>query len=218
MPYIGYWQLINAVDEYIIFDDVNFIKRGWINRNNILLNGQAHMFSISLKESSQNKLINEIEIADDFKKLFKTMEMAYKNAPYKNEILDILNNLFFSNEKNLADFLTNSIITVLEYLDIHKIFKSSKLNNNKQLHTQDKILDICKICHATEYINAIGGQDLYDKEKFKNNNIDLYFLQPNITPYKQFKNDFIGSLSIIDVLMFNSSIEIKEMLNNFKLI
>ena len=90
VPYIGYWQLMNAVDKYVIYDDVNFIKRGWINRNNILVNGKAQLFTISLNRASQNRLINEIEIGDDFQNFLRTIEMAYKKAPYFDEVYNIL--------------------------------------------------------------------------------------------------------------------------------
>lgn len=219
MPYIGYWQLMAAVDKYVIFDDVNFIKRGWINRNNILVNGQAHLFSISLREASQNKLINEIEIADDFQKLKKTIVMSYKMAPYFVETMDLLNEVFSYEDKNLARFIGHSFEVVTAYLKLScKFVYSSEIEKNNELKASQKILDICSQLGADVYVNAIGGQKLYDREIFAEKSIGLYFLNPEILPYKQFKNDFVSGLSMIDVMMFNSPEEINLMLDRFSLL
>ena len=209
MPYIGYWQLMAAVDKYVIYDDVNFIKKGWINRNNILVNGAKQLFTISLEGVSQNKLINEILIADDFVKLRKTISMAYSKAPYYKETMELLDIIFAYDSKNLAKFLENSIRLVAKYLGIKtEILLSSNIEKDNSLKGQDKILDICKCLNADVYYNAIGGQELYDKEKFKVNGIDLYFVQSELTDYPQFKNEFVPGLSIIDVLMHNTLQEI----------
>lgn len=219
MPYIGYWQLMAAVDKYVIYDDVNFIKKGWINRNNILVNGTKQLFTISLEGVSQNKLINEILIADDFVKLRKTISMAYSKAPYYKETMELLDQIFAFESKNLAKFLENSIRLVVNYLGLKTdILLSSNLEKDNSLKGQDKILDICKCLNADVYYNAIGGQELYDKEKFKVNGIDLYFIQSELTDYPQFKNEFVPGLSIIDVLMFNTLDEVKEMIKQFILI
>jgi hypothetical protein len=219
MPYIGYWQLIAAVDTYVIYDDVNYIKKGWINRNNILVNNDKQMFTISLNGASQNKLINEITIADDFAKLRKTIHMAYHKAPYYNNVMTLLDDIFSYKSINLADFISNSIKIVCKYLDIQtKIIMSSDIEKDNSLKGQDKILEICKLLNADTYYNAIGGQELYDKSVFEKENIKLCFLKSDIPEYSQYKNAFVPGLSIIDVLMFNSPIEVKQMLTNYKLI
>lgn len=219
MPYIGYWQLIKAVDKYVVYDDVNYINRGWINRNRILINGQEHLFTIALKKASQNKLINELEIVDDFSKIKKQLDFAYKNAPYYTSSMDLLNGIFDYPNKNLSDFLLYSMKVICGYLNINTIFiKSSEIKKDNSLHSNAKILNICDVLNANEYYNAIGGLCLYDKDEFKSNGIELKFLKPELTPYKQFKNDFVAGLSIIDVIMFNSVDEIKTMLNKFELV
>lgn len=219
MPYIGYWQLMAAVDKYVVYDDVNFIKRGWINRNNILVNGQPYLFSIALKEASQNKLIKEIEIADDFSKLRKTIEMAYKKAPYFEILHPLLDSIFEFEDKNLAHFLFNSLTKVAEYLNLQTEFVlSSNLCNNKSLKGEDKIIDICRLLNATEYYNAIGGQELYHVDRFLDNQLVLNFLQPHLKPYKQYGTEFVSGLSMIDVLMFNSPTQVRYLLNDYELI
>lgn len=219
LPYIGYFQLIKAVDKYVIYDDVNYIKKGWINRNNILCNGQAHLFSISLRGASQNKLINEIEISDDFSKFRKMIELSYRKAPYFEEVFKLLNSIIDYPNKNLSLFLANSIKEICKYLSIDtEIIFSSEIEKNNDLKGQEKILEICKILQAKTYTNAIGGQSLYDKDIFLKENIELYFLQSNLTVYKQNLDEFIPYLSILDVMMWNSKDEINSMLESYELI
>lgn len=219
LPYIGYFQLINAVDKYIIYDDVNYIKRGWINRNNILCNGQPHLFTISLKASSQNKLINQIEIADDFNKFIKTVEMSYSKASHFEETYKILNNIIKYPNKNLAIFISNSIIEICRYLGIKtEIILSSDIKKDNGLRGQEKIIEICKNVGADTYINAIGGIELYDKMKFSEENINLYFIKPDIIQYNQNLKEFVPFLSILDIMMWNSKEEINSMLEQYSLI
>ena len=219
MPYIGYWQLLAAVDTYVIYDDVNYIKKGWINRNHILVNNDKQMFTISLNGASQNKLINEITIADDFTKLRKTIHMAYHKAPYYNDVMSLLDKIFSYQSSNLADFIANSIKLVCEYLDIQtKIIMSSDIEKDNSLKGQDKILEICKLLNADTYYNAIGGQELYDKSVFEKENIKLCFLKSDIPEYSQYKNAFVPGLSIIDVLMFNNPMQVNKMLIDYILV
>lgn len=221
-PYIGYWQLINAVDKFVIYDDVNFIMRGYINRNSILINGNAHKFSIPLEKPSQNKLINETKLnfSDSEKKDFlKTLELSYKKAPYYKEVSPIINEIIFNNEKDLTLSIKFSIERINQYLDIKTaLLLSSDINKDNSLKGQDKILEICKLLNAQQYINPIGGVDLYDKVKFADNNIKLNFIKTKNIVYKQFNNEFVPNLSIIDVIMFNSKDAVKEMLGEYELI
>lgn len=219
MPYIGYWQLMKAVDKYVVYDDVQYIKGGWISRNNILMNGQKKLFTIILKGASPNKLINEVEIGDDFRKFFRTLQNCYSKAPYYQQTMDLLNDMSAYQEKSLGKFLMHSFQVVLDYLHIHtELVLSSELAKNASLHGQDKVIHICELLGATEYYNAIGGQELYDRSAFMQHGIKLYFLKTEIFPYKQFKNEFVPGLSMIDILMFNSPEEINAMLDRFELI
>lgn len=220
LPYLGYFQLINAVDVFVIYDDVNYIKQGWINRNRILVNGSEHKFNIPLKGGgSQNKRINEIEIEGNLSKLLKTIEQAYKKAPYFAEVYPLFTNILSYKEANLAKYLTNSLNSVISYLDIQvSVLISSEIQKDISLKGIDKIIDICKQLKATNYINAIGGQELYSKEFFAENGINLNFIESKPIVYLQFKNQFIPSLSIIDVMMFNSVAKIQKMLDNYNLI
>jgi hypothetical protein len=218
-PYIGYFQLINAVDKFVIYDDVNFIKKGWINRNRILLNGTDFMFNIILKGASSFKKINDIEVVCNNHKLIATIEQAYRKAPYFNEVFPLLTNTLLFNEPNLAKYLTNALQIAIDYLGIKvSILISSEIEKNSLMKGEDKVIDICKQLKTTHYINAIGGQKLYSKEKFAANDLILNFVKPKPIVYPQFNNKFVPWLSIIDVMMFNSPVTISEMLTQYEIL
>lgn len=221
-PYLGYWQLITAVDKFIVLDDVNFIKRGWINRNNILVNKQPHLYSIPLDKPSQNKLIMETQLRfsrEQREKWLKMIEMAYKKAPYYETVYPLLKQIIMLEDNDLTSFIINSFKIVLNYLEMEQqILRSSQIEKDLSLRAQDRILAICKSQNADMYINPIGGQLLYDEYVFAKENIDLRFIKTNIKPYKQFGNEFIGGLSFIDILMFNDIAGIKNMLQAYVLI
>ncbi|HRE41337.1 MAG TPA: WbqC family protein [Ignavibacteria bacterium] len=222
MPYIGYFQLINAVDEFVFLDDVNFINRGWINRNRILLNGRDFLFTIPCKKVSQNKLINEVEVGEVdlfYEKFKQTLQMAYNKSPYFEQVNELLDNIFSCNSEFISDFAINSIECTLEYLKIKKTLKiSSKDFKNNGFKGFEKLTDICKQADIFNYINPSGGTELYNKVQFAEKGISLFFLMPEEVKYSQFKKEFIPWLSIIDVLMFNSPEKIKsDFLNNYRI-
>lgn len=218
-PYLGYWQLLANVDKYVVYDDVTYIKGGWINRNNFLINGQKNLLTMQLEKASSYTLIKDIAIKDDFVKFLKTIEMGYKKAPFFEDIFRLLKDICQCPDKKLGQFLFNSHIKICEYLGIDtELILSSSLEKHAELKGKDKVISICKQLGADEYINAIGGQELYDKKEFAENGIRLNFLQANLREYRQLKNEFVAGLSIIDIMMFNSKEEIKEMLNDFNLV
>lgn len=221
-PYIGYFQLINTVDKFVIFDDVNYINKGWINRNRILLNKQEYTFTISLEKASQNKMINEIYLSTDIKwkgKLLKTIEVAYKRAPLFKLIYPLIEGIIGFEEKNLSIYVSQSIKQLTNYLEIRTpIVSSSVPYNTTSLKGQDKILEICRGERAELYVNPIGGRDIYQREAFEKQKIKLSFIKSKPIIYKQFGNDFIPFLSIIDVMMFNEKDKISNYLNEFELL
>lgn len=225
-PYLGYFQLINAVDKFIFFDDVGFIKQGWINRNNILLNKSKHRFTIPIQKKSSNKTIRETQISKNPHhwnfKLLNTIRHAYQNAPYFKFVFPIVESILKDCiDKSIGDVAINSIEKVLEYIGVVQFF--GKIGGEKHLKLSEKIVDICKKENATTYINAIGGQAFLSKNYFETQNIELKFLKANLKPYKQsaFSNQssaFFAGLSIIDVLMYNSVEMVREMLEDYTLI
>ena len=221
-PYIGYFQLINAVDKFVIYDDVNFINKGWINRNRILNNGKDSLFTIPLKEASQNKLINEIDVNWDSawkSKFIKTLEQCYKKAPFYSEILPIIEQTLSIDNEPVSKVIEHNLRLICNYLDIKtEIISSSAIYQNTHLKAQERILDICLQEKSSQYINPIGGLELYDKDFFEAKNLQLSFIKSNPIEYPQFKNEFVPWLSMIDVLMFNSKEKIKEFLDNYELV
>lgn len=219
LPYIGYFQLINLVDKYVIYDDVNFIKGGWINRNKILLNGGAFMINVPMHGASSFKKINEIKVGNNKAKMLLVIMQAYKKAPYYSKVFPLVRDIVQFNNDNLALFISNSIKKIAQYLKIEtEISLSSEIKKNNNLKAQEKVISICQILGATEYYNAIGGQELYNREEFASHNLTLKFLQTEIVSYQQFDNEFMPYLSILDVLMFNSIDAVNEMMSKFNLI
>ena len=219
-PYIGYFQLLNAVDKFVVFDDVNFIKKGWINRNNILVNRQKYLFTVPLKDASQNKLIKEIQIAegDWQEKFLKTVAQSYKKAEFFDDTFALIEKIMLSGESFLAKLILQSLRLFKDALKINaEIVPSSEIYNNRELKAQDRILDICKQENATKYINPVGGTELYDRQIFSENGVKLFFLKTQPFSYRQFGEEFAPNLSIIDVLMFNGFSKTREFLSRFTL-
>lgn len=221
-PYLGYFQLIHSADEFVLLDDVNFINKGWINRNNILLNGTSHRFTLPLVKASQNKLIKEVGLNPEQAwktKFLRTLEMAYKKAPHYNSTIALLESIFQEPTKSISDFNFIAIQKICNVLEITtKIHQTSSIFNQESKGSE-RILSICKELKATHYINAIGGMELYDKDRFKTEGVKLNFIQmDDDISYKQLNQSFTPGLSIIDMLMFCDNTWISEKLNNFKLL
>lgn len=222
IPYIGYWQLMNAVDKYVIYDDVNFIKGGWINRNRILVNGEPKYFNVPMLGASPYKLINEVGVNNDRKltdKNLRALEWAYRKAPYYGDVFPLMERVLESGKDDIASYIAESFRIIGEYLDIKTEFIiSSDLEKDCEQKGQDKVLSICKLLGATEYYNAIGGQKLYSFEDFKAQDITLKFLKTSDIVYEQFGNEFQPNLSIVDVMMFNSREQVQQMLKKYTLV
>lgn len=224
-PYFGYFQMIYAVDVFVLYDDVNFIKQSWINRNKIIGSNNSLTFTLPLSKASSFKRINETEISlalfHNWKiKFLKTIEQTYSKAPYFNEVFKLIKTTLESESKIISSLAINSIKNVTQYLDIEVDFKISSKNfsSSVELGRTERLLSICQELKATHYINSIGGKELYDKKEFLKEGIELLFFSESIFPYHQFNDEFIPRLSIIDVLMFNSKIEILEMLKKYNLV
>jgi hypothetical protein len=223
LPYLGYFQLINLVDVFVFYDDVNYIKQGWIDRNQILVNGEKSFIKVPLVGASSNRLIKDIEIVSDYKwknKILKTIESNYKKAPFFNQAFEIISKeIEFGVNNTIKDLNVALIVSILKYLNISKEIKlSSNSYENKNLKRQNRVIDICKLEIASRYINPIGGIELYDSEFFGEMNISLKFIKPIFKEYKHFYNGFCPGLSILDVLMHNSHSEVREMLKSHELL
>jgi hypothetical protein len=223
MPYIGYFQLINAVDEFIVYDNIEFTKKGWINRNRILVNGKDEYITLPIKKDSDYLMVKDRYLGDNWisekQKMINRLKESYRKSPNYSVIMPLLEESILYKENNLFIFVLNTLSKICEYIGIKTpITISSTISIDHSLKGEKKVLEICKAVNATEYINPIGGLELYSKDVFKNEGINLQFLKTDSIIYKQFANDFVPWLSIIDVLMFNSREEINKYLTKFKLI
>jgi hypothetical protein len=223
-PYIGYYQLVHAVDRFVIADDVRFIKQGWINRNRLLVNGAAAYFTVPVKRHRASTLIRDVEIDDGPGKrwratLLKTVGNFYKRAPSFEGVYPIVERVICGPFNTIADMARASVREVCGYLGLRvSIVESSAVYGNAHLQGQDRVIDTCRAERATDYVNAIGGRDLYSREAFLAHGISLHFLNTAAIEYRQFKAPFVPSLSIIDVLMFNAPQEARALLERYDLV
>jgi hypothetical protein len=222
LPYLGYFQLMAAVDKFVVFDDVNFINRGWVNRNRLLLNGEAHVFTVPLRGASQNRLICELELADEQcwrEKLLRTVQQAYGRAPCYAQVSLLLEKIINYPSVDLARFLLNGLREVSQYLCLEvEMVSTSRVYQNANLKGQERILDICRREGADAYINPIGGVELYDRTNFLEHGVRLQFLQSRTVDYVQGKGEHVPWLSIMDVLMFNKPDTVRRLLTEHDLV
>lgn len=220
-PYIGYWQLLNAVDRFVIYDDVNFIKGGWINRNRILINGKASYITVPLHHASPNKLICDISMQSSpawRKKIIKSIKNSYRKSPFFIEVFPVLEELISYETDSLVRYLVKHISSLAEFLGIKtEIMVTSRCYKNSDMNGQERVIDICKRENATTYINPQGGQDLYDADAFRNECIDLQFISMKPIHYKQRTVGFVPYLSIIDPLMETGPDGLLRHIENFEL-
>lgn len=221
-PYLGYWQMVANADAFVIYDDVNYIKNGWINRNNLLSNGEAHLFTLALDKASPFKKINETFIkpdTDNRNKVLSFIRNAYLKAPQFKTVFPLIEEIIAYPGNNLAMYLENHFRKMFDFLEIKtKILISSNIEKDNELRAQDRVLDICRVLKATEYVNAIGGQELYSKDDFATCGIRLNFIKMRSVSYPQFKNDFVPNLSIVDVMMFNGKSQVQNLLKEYDLV
>ena len=221
-PYIGYFQLLNMVDKYVVYDNASFANNKWGFRNQILINGAPGFFRVKTLKASQNKRFNEIKVSGDIeakKNTVHTLECAYRKAPHFSEVMQLLEPFLIADYDNLSEYNVASNRLICNYLGIKtEILLMSELARNRDLKRQYRIYDVCRGLGCNEYVNSIGGTELYDFEEFRENGIELAFLKSDDIRYPQFGGEFVPNLSIIDVMMFNSVPEIQDMLNRYTLI
>ena len=221
LPYIGYFQLINAVDKFVIYDNIEFTKKGWINRNRILFNGKDEFISLPITKASDFLHVNQRYLASNFEnernKILRKVNECYRKAPNFEIIRTLAEEILNYENNNLFEFIFNSIKKICGYLGIStELITSSSIDINHNLKSEEKVISICNSLNATKYINSIGGQNLYEKKNFYNSKIELIFMKSQYIAYQQFDFEFLPWLSILDVLMFNSVETIKDFLNKYE--
>lgn len=222
LPYLGYWQLIHSVDTFVVYDDVNYIKGGWINRNRVLVCGMASYITVPLHGASPNRHINEIAVHGSpiwREKLLRTVEIAYRRAPHFGDVFPLVETIIRYDAPLLSDFLVAQIRTLADYLDIEtEIVVASDRYGDRCLSGQERVIAICREEGAHSYINAQGGQGLYDGRSFRNAGVTLEFLIHRPVPYRQRHPGFVPNLSIVDVLMEVGLEGVRDRLGSFDLV
>lgn len=221
-PYLGYFQLIAAVDVFVVYDNIKYVKSGWINRNRILRNGEAVPFSLPLKGAADRLDVRDREIARDYRadRLLNQVRGAYRAAPHFAETCSLIEGILRYSDHNLFGFLHHAIRCVCNRLGIAtQIRISSALAIDHALKKQDKVLALCRALGTDTYVNAIGGQELYSREDFLHQGLELKFLRSKPYEYPQFGGAFVPFLSIIDALMFNPLERVRDcVFENYELV
>lgn len=207
LPYLGYWELLATVDKFVILDDVNFITRGWINRNKVSVGGQAKWITLPVVKASQNKRICDLSLVgeDRWKRsLLAKVREAYRAAPHRTSVMALLEEILSQSTVDLSGFLYLSLEKCSTYLDIKTdIIPTTRCIPKNGLSGQDRIIDICKVLGAREFVNLSGGRQLYDSNSFERNGLQLRFLQYK-AQYADLKSSSeVEPLSVIDALMLN---------------
>jgi hypothetical protein len=237
-PYIGYFQLLHAADTFVFYDDVTFIKQGWVNRNRILVNGRAMYITVPVQSASSFVLIKDTRIASEDKtrwrtKMLTTLHQAYCRAPFYPEIMPQLQRMLSYHCISISELAKHSVVETAKLLGVTTtIVPSSSVYHNTHYTGEQRVIDVCVQAGASTYINAAGGRELYDKEHFVHHNVELLFINNSINPYPQRlrgkphrsispcseEQEFVPALSIIDVLMFNGILGTKALLQNYELV
>jgi hypothetical protein len=221
-PYIGYFQLMSAVDHFLIHDDVQWIKGGWINRNRISVHGREQMLTLPVESGGNNGLICHRKLAADFdrqrERMLRLLREAYQRAPQFDSVFSLVHSIMHHVTENACDLIVFSLRQTASYIGIRtSISRSSELAKDETLRAEDRVLELCRLCGAVHYINPIGGVELYSKQRFEEQGIGLSFLQPGITEYRQLRLPFLPALSILDVMMFSSPEQVRAMLAAYEL-
>ncbi|MBO6496913.1 MAG: WbqC family protein [Roseivirga sp.] len=221
-PYLGYFQLINKVDQFVIYDNIEYSRRGWFSRNRIAINDRANLFSIPLKRDSDYLHVNDRFLSDSssksIAKILRRIENSYRHADYYSEIFPVVKSVFNCQNTNLFDYIQHSVVVWKNLLNINTpLIRSSELEIDHSLKAQNKVIAICKHLNASTYINPIGGTPLYDRKHFSEHGLNIKFLEMNPLKYNQQNERFISSLSVIDVLMHNGIDKTIELLSEYKL-
>ena len=210
-PYTGYFSHMFACDLFVLYDNIQYTKKGWINRNRIFSNGHIVPITIPLAKGRDLLPIFERQLAVDFsgEKILRQLRGAYSQAPGWKEIETLVGSIFQQGHRNLFDFLFESLSSTAQLLEIDTpLIPSSKISLEEGAGGQNRVLGICSALEATVYVNPISGRHLYDPEAFQKQGISLEFISssPRSLPRKESAlpetvvPDDLNRLSILDVI------------------
>jgi hypothetical protein len=221
LPYIGYFQLFHNSDVFVLHDDVQYIKDGWVNRNRILVNGAPAWITLPVLQGSYRLKINQREYQLErpiVHRILRRIDAAYRDAPYFDHIMPLLRDILGFADPNVAAFNANLVRRIACHLELTaRVIRSSALAKEDHLSGEERVIDMCRLLGATRYVNPIGGVKLYSTENFARYGISLSFLDSRVAAYAQFGEEHVPSLSIVDVLMFNGRDAIRKLLTEFSL-
>jgi len=223
-PYIGYFQLMAAVDRWVVYDDVTYIKRGWINRNNLKVNGQRCLFTVPVAGASQFQRICDVKLDaegyDRWRVRFRrTLQQSYGHAPHFAEAFGLVDDVLSPGAQTIAELNLRGLLAVRAYVGLGaEIVPTSRRYGNQDLRGQNRILDICRREGADTYINAIGGTELYDGRTLSAQGVTLRFLEPDAVAYPQGGGGFVPHLSVIDAMMHNDRAKVRSLIQSYRLV
>lgn len=219
LPYIGYWQLMSGVDEFVVYDDIQYTKKGWVNRNRYLVNGEAKYFTLPLKKDSDFLDVRDRYLSDNWsqerRKILARIDGAYRRRPYFQNTMPLIEEIFLYEDGNLFAFIYHSIEKIAGYLGLSTpLIISSTLEVERSTKGAERVKAICKQRGAAVYVNPPGGRDLYDADDFSHSGVTLKFLESEQDYYDQGVDEFVPRLSILDILMNNDMSAVRAMLGN----
>jgi hypothetical protein len=221
LPYLGYFQLMHEADRFVVYDDVGWIKGGWIHRNRIRVGDEGRWFTLPTRGASPNRSIHEVELGDlgPWRRKFTTqLAHAYAKAPQRDATLALVERICAHETDRVAELARHALTEVAGVLGIDVAWvPTSRRYQNADLAGQERVLDICAREGATRYVNPIGGVSLYDPGAFAARGIELRFLECHAPAYAQGKEPFVPHLSILDVLFWNTPEQITPMLDAYAL-
>jgi hypothetical protein len=219
-PYIGYFQLMSAVDTFVIYDDVQYINRGWVNRNRIASRGLVQWLTMPVSKAPREWPINKRHYVDDSKvraRLVEKVQRTYSQSAFFDAVFPELEDLINYADCNVARHNANSLTSLARKLGVDcRVVKSSEIEKPSGLKGAAKIIDICDRIGARHYINSIGGRLLYDANEFRRRSIELLFLETQVPPQQL----SVGPqyLSIIDSLMREGPVASRQALAEYRLL
>jgi hypothetical protein len=221
-PYLGYFQLIAAADVFVLGDDLQYVRSGWVNRNRILHNDEARLITFPLKKDRFELQINQRQLCDHFsdeaERLIRLLTESYEQAPYFAQVMPLVERLIRFPQQNIALYAEHAIREMCAYLHIvTPIMRSSDLILGNPLDKQERIIRIAHTFEATTFITPEGGSVVYDRDHFARNRLLVRFFRMTPVEYRQFRQPFVANLSIIDVLMFNCVEQVQRMLAEYQL-
>jgi hypothetical protein len=221
-PYLGYFQLLHAADRFVFYDDVAYIKGGWINRNRLLARREPQYFSVPILDASSFRPICEtrFDAANERwkHKMMSTFAQSYADAPFRGPTLELIERVLGSPGDLIGDLARASVAAVLDHVGVRRdVVPTSSVYGNAVLKGQARVIDVCIREGATDYLNTPGGRSLYAARDFREAGVALWFLVPSLPPYPQRGAEFHPGLSILDALMWCPREQVAEMMADYSL-